>query len=492
MDGQVLGGRYQLGEVLGVGGMSTVWRAHDTVLGRDVAVKLLSGRHASDTVSRQRIRVEARAAAALSHPNVAQVHDFGETIHDGRRTPYVVMELVPGPTLEERAAARSLRPVAVFRVCAEVAAGLAAAHADGVVHRDVKPANVIMAPTGAKVVDFGIAAAVDSGGMELDEELLGTPDYVAPERITGDVVTPASDVYSLGVLLYKLLTGHLPWAADGATDLIDAHLYTEPAPLPAIPGVPGEVVELCRRCLRKDPAGRPTAAEVAAALTEAAAAPAADAVPAAAAPGTGAGSARSRAALVTSTRRRSRLVVGLFGATAAAVLAWVLIPTPEQPPAADAHSATETGSAPAAAATRPGSASTPAARTAQPSASAAAAPVAGSAGPSNPAGAPTGATPALPPQQPPSTGASATTGPSPAAQVKTFTSTGGMIRAACSASGLAEVLSWTAETPYRVDRVNAGPAAAATVAFARGNQVIDMTVTCTSSGPVVATSTHTK
>src|SRR3982751_4714839 len=110
MDGQVLGGRYHLSDVLGLGGMSTVWRAHDAVLGRDVAVKLLSGQYSDDAASRQRIRVEARAAAALSHPNIAQVHDFGETVLDGRRTPYVVMELVPGPTLEERAPGSALPP----------------------------------------------------------------------------------------------------------------------------------------------------------------------------------------------------------------------------------------------------------------------------------------------------------------------------------------------------------------------------------------------
>jgi serine/threonine protein kinase len=177
VQGTVLGGRYRLDEVLGVGGMSVVWRAHDGVLGRDVAVKLLSGRYATDPGSRARIRVEARAAAALAHPNVAQVHDFGETAEDGRRTPYVVMELVPGPTLQDRVAEGPLPPADVLRICADVAAGLAAAHADGLVHRDVKPANVILAPTGAKLVDFGIAALAAPGGAGgLEDELLGTPD----------------------------------------------------------------------------------------------------------------------------------------------------------------------------------------------------------------------------------------------------------------------------------------------------------------------------
>ena len=151
-DARVLGGRYRLADILGVGGMAVVWRARDEVLGRDVAVKLLSGRYITDAAARHRIRTEAQAAAA-------QVHDFGETVEDGRRTPYIVMELVPGPTLDEHAGGEALAAPEALRICAEVAAGLAAAHAAGLVHRDVKPANVILSPTGAKVVDFGIAAA---------------------------------------------------------------------------------------------------------------------------------------------------------------------------------------------------------------------------------------------------------------------------------------------------------------------------------------------
>ncbi|WP_271190392.1 serine/threonine-protein kinase, partial [Dactylosporangium matsuzakiense] len=265
--GRTLGGRYHLDDVLGVGGMSTVWRAHDPVLGRDVAVKLLSGRHATDAESRQRIRIEARAAAALAHPNIAQVYDFGETVEDGQRTPYVVMELVPGLTLE-RPAGSPLPPQRVFRIGAEVAAGLAAAHAIGLVHRDVKPANVLLGPTGAKVVDFGISAPAGAG--ESGDELLGTPEYLAPERLTDDPVTPASDVYSLGVVLYRLLTGRLPWPASIPADLLEAHLCTPPAPLPELPGLPPEIADLCLRCLAKSPADRPSAVAVATALAAAA------------------------------------------------------------------------------------------------------------------------------------------------------------------------------------------------------------------------------
>jgi serine/threonine protein kinase len=179
----VLGGRYRLEEPLGTGGMSVVWRAHDDVLDRPVAVKLLAGRYASGPSSRRRIHDEARAAAALSHPNIAQVYDFGESAEHGECVPYVVMELVAGRTLDQRLAAGPLPAKVAFRICAEVASSLTAAHADGLVHRDVKPANVMVTPTGAKVIDFGISAAVGPPGVgEPDGELLGTPAYLAPER----------------------------------------------------------------------------------------------------------------------------------------------------------------------------------------------------------------------------------------------------------------------------------------------------------------------
>ncbi len=267
---QILGGRYELQDQLGVGGMAVVWRAHDNVLGRSVAVKLLAGPHVDDPVSRRRIRDEARAAATLSHPNIAQVYDFGESDEGGVCTPYVVMELVRGGTLAQHMAGGPLPAQIVFRICAEVAAALAAAHADDLVHRDIKPANVMVTPTGAKVVDFGIAAAISSGGGESNGELFGTPAYLAPERLLGDTVEPASDVYALGVLLYKLLTGHSPWSADTTTKMLAAHVYVEPEPLPQLPRVPQYVTDLVNRCLIKDPTLRPSARDVASILAEAA------------------------------------------------------------------------------------------------------------------------------------------------------------------------------------------------------------------------------
>ena len=184
---QLLGGRYALLDQVGTGGMAEVWRARDEVLGRTVAVKLLAGKHAGEPEARDRIRAEARAAAALSHPNIAQVYDYGEAHEYGAALPYVVMELIRGGTLQDRMDAGPLSPRFAMRVAAEVAAALAAAHADGLVHRDIKPANVMVTETGAKVVDFGIAAAINPGGTgEEDFEVLGTPAYLAPERLIGD------------------------------------------------------------------------------------------------------------------------------------------------------------------------------------------------------------------------------------------------------------------------------------------------------------------
>ena len=265
---QTLGGRYKLLSELGSGGMAVVWRARDEVLGRPVAVKVLAGRFAGDPHSRARIRDEARAAATLSHPNIAQVYDYGESTEGGTPLPYVVMELVNGPTLQQRVARSPLPPRTVFRICGEVAAALAAAHADGLVHRDIKMANIMVTASGAKVVDFGIAAAI--GPASPEDMVVGTPAYLAPERLMGAAVEPASDVYALGVLLYRLLAHHAPWSVETTTQMLNAHIYIEPEPLPQLPGVPPAIIELVARCLRKTPGARPSATEVSAMLGDAA------------------------------------------------------------------------------------------------------------------------------------------------------------------------------------------------------------------------------
>jgi serine/threonine-protein kinase len=269
----LLGSRYRLLERLGEGGMSVVWRAHDEVLDRMVAVKVLSSRLVADPASRRRIRAEAQAAARLTHPHIAGVYDYGESGGEGgaEPAPYIVMELLSGPTLTEMLDAGPMTVPHVLRVCAEVATALADAHEQDIVHRDVKPANVMMTAKGAaKVVDFGVAAVIGDLG-EQDAVLFGTPAYVAPERLEGGPVVTGTDVYGLGVLMYRMLAGYMPWPAETTTQMLIAHMYVEPDPLPPLTGLPADVIEVCQACLQKEPEDRPAAAEVAAVLTAAAA-----------------------------------------------------------------------------------------------------------------------------------------------------------------------------------------------------------------------------
>ncbi|MBX6768128.1 MAG: serine/threonine protein kinase, partial [Actinomadura rubrobrunea] len=244
-----LGGRYQLVAPLGSGGMSTVWRAVDLVLDRPVAVKLPRDGWPEELTPR--LREEAKAAASLAHPHITGVYDYGEAeLPDGERLPYVVMELLDGESLATRLARGSLpwRDAAVLG--AQLADALAAAHAAGVVHRDVKPGNVLLTPTGAKLVDFGIAFTTAARGRPGDGgPVLGTPDYAAPELLGGAAPTPAADIYSLGVLLRACL-------ADASGE------------------VPQEIERLVRRCLDERPEARPTAAEAADVLRRAAGIPA--------------------------------------------------------------------------------------------------------------------------------------------------------------------------------------------------------------------------
>ncbi|NYH41961.1 serine/threonine-protein kinase [Micromonospora jinlongensis] len=267
MVGDLLDDRYQVESRLGAGGMSVVWRAWDRVLERAVAVKVLAGAQAAARGARQRIQAEARAAAGLWHPHVTSVYDYGEhTDAAGRQVSYVVMELLPGQTLSQRLAAGPLPPASAMRTCAQVAEALAAAHERKLVHRDIKPSNVMLTPAGVKVVDFGIATTVGRPELEADGQLLGTAAYLAPERLAGGTVLPASDVYALGLLLYRTLTNELPWSAETPTQMLSAHVYVDPAPLPDIEGVSPEVHRLLDRCLARDPADRPDAAGVATAL----------------------------------------------------------------------------------------------------------------------------------------------------------------------------------------------------------------------------------
>ncbi len=264
LNGDMVDGRYRLVELIGRGGMSVVWRAHDDVLNRTVAVKMVS--HLDDPRLRRLLRDEARAAGGLNHARIAQVYDYGET---DAGLPYIVMEFVEGEPLS-----RWMRPDTALpwrdavSIGAQIADALAAAHARGLVHRDIKPDNVIMTPGGLKVIDFGISAAIGDADSDDDGRLLGTPAFVAPERIIGAPVGGAADIYSLGVLLYCMLSGHLPWDEDTRTRVLHAHLLLEPAPLGPIDGLPPAIANLVAACLDKEPQVRPIAAVAAAVLEQ--------------------------------------------------------------------------------------------------------------------------------------------------------------------------------------------------------------------------------
>ncbi|PZG18639.1 serine/threonine protein kinase [Micromonospora craterilacus] len=270
--------RYVLHDRIGLGGMSEVWRADDEVLGRPVAVKVLAGTFAVDPDLRATIRREARAAARLTHPHVTQVYDYAEaTLDGGTVVPYLVMELVDGQNLADRLADGPLPWPQALRMAAQVAAALAAAHRLGVVHRDIKPGNVMLTETGAKVLDFGIAALAGpqhAGTRAAGEPMMGTPAYTAPERLSAGAPNPASDVYALGALLYRTLTGDVPLPVRGWEDAVAVHAHRPPVAPLRVPGLPADLAELVLACLDPDPAGRPTAGQLAARFRAGAAGPA--------------------------------------------------------------------------------------------------------------------------------------------------------------------------------------------------------------------------
>lgn len=250
--------RYSPLDRLGRGGMGEVYLAHDEVLLRDVAVKVLAERYSGDEESVERFRREARSAAALSHPNIVPVHDLGET-SDGAH--YIVMEYVPGGTLKERILREGpLDVLTAAGISYQIAAALGAAHDAGVIHRDVKPQNILFTVSGGvKVGDFGIARAAHS---ELTRSgfALGTADYMSPEQAMGDPVGPESDLYSLGVVLYQMLTGERPFEADSPLATAVKHANEPPPKLRwregGDPAFPGGMEAVVGKLLAKDPAGR--------------------------------------------------------------------------------------------------------------------------------------------------------------------------------------------------------------------------------------------
>ncbi|MBP1705849.1 MAG: serine/threonine protein kinase with sensor(s), partial [Chloroflexi bacterium] len=264
--GDVLGGRYRLVELLGQGGMATIYRAQDAQLAREVAIKLLRPEYGSDPDFVARFRQEAQAAASLSHPGIVAVYDFGTDAAG----PYLVMELVDGEDLGALLRRNGPLPARqAARLVAEVARALEAAHARGLVHRDVKPGNIMITRSGqVKVADFGIARAWADARVTLPGVTLGSVHYFSPEQALGEATTPASDVYSLGIVLYELLTGRRPWEGDSAASVAMARIS---APAPVVsdvrPNVPPALEAIDRKALAPDPAARfPTAGPMADAL----------------------------------------------------------------------------------------------------------------------------------------------------------------------------------------------------------------------------------
>jgi serine/threonine protein kinase len=259
----LLAGRYRLTDRIAAGGMGEVWRGEDVLLNRAVAVKLLPTGRAGDESFLARFRAEARYAASLSHPGIARVYDYGESAEFGGA--YLIMELVKGEPLSAiLARAGRLSPDATLDIVGQAARALDAAHQAGIVHRDIKPGNLLVAGGGTtKITDFGIATAVRAAqASHLTETgmVMGTAMYVSPEQATGAPVDSSSDIYSLGVVAYECLAGHVPFMATEPLAIAYAHKH---APVPALPpDVPQPVADLVYDMLAKTPAGRPVSARV--------------------------------------------------------------------------------------------------------------------------------------------------------------------------------------------------------------------------------------
>jgi eukaryotic-like serine/threonine-protein kinase len=253
------GGRYRVERELGRGGMATVYLAHDDDLGRPVAVKVLAAHLTGEPGFYERFVREARMAARLSHPNVVQVFDAGE--EDGR--PYIVMEYVPGHTVSDELKTHDrLEPARVVDLALQACGGLEAAHASGLVHRDVKPQNLLLRPDGTvKITDFGIARAAEATNLTVVGSVLGTAAYLSPEQSAGEPVTAAADIYSLGVVLYELLTGRKPYTFKSLEELVVKQRERPIPPLREIePDIPEELEAVIMRCLARNPEYRPASA----------------------------------------------------------------------------------------------------------------------------------------------------------------------------------------------------------------------------------------
>src|SRR4051812_34572008 len=267
--GVTLGGRYRLDERIAGGGMGDVWRGTDEVLGRTVAVKILLPALLDEPGFAERFRGEARTMATINHPGVVDVYDYGSD----QQLAFLVMEYIEGDALS-RTLSRvgRLTPARTMALVAQAADALQAAHANGIVHRDVKPGNLLVRPNGTLVLtDFGIARSALVGQLTVAGSVLGTASYISPEQASGEVATPASDVYALGVVAYQCLSGHRPFDGSTPIEIAMKHVRETPRPLPA--DIPPSVRAIVDRALAKDPGARwPTAAAMATVARQAAAA----------------------------------------------------------------------------------------------------------------------------------------------------------------------------------------------------------------------------
>lgn len=259
MESKVLNDRFRLVELIGTGGMATVYRGHDLRLDRPVAVKMLREPYASNEGFRERFLEEARAAGKLEHPNIVHVYDVGIDDHQ----PYIVMEMVKGDDLKALIRQRAPLPAAeALELTRQICAGVGHAHRAGLVHCDLKPHNILLTPEGeVKVADFGIARAFQEepseDEVEPEQEIWGSPHYISPEQAAGEMPTPASDVYSIGVILYELLTGVPPFHAEDTTALLIKHLQEEPPPPSSLnPRIPPPLNWLVSKVLAKQKANR--------------------------------------------------------------------------------------------------------------------------------------------------------------------------------------------------------------------------------------------
>jgi len=255
-EGVALGDRYRLVSRIAVGGMGEVWVAHDESLARDVAVKVLREEFAGDEGFLERFRAEARNSAQLSHPNIAQLYDYGEQEGSG----FLVMELILGEPLADLLDREPVLPTRrLLPILAETARALHAAHVAGVVHRDVKPGNILLERSGrVKITDFGISTAINQVPMTDSGMVMGTAQYLSPEQAIGKAATAASDIYSLGIVAYESLVGNRPFTGPTAVDIAVAHVNTPVPPMPA--EIDPELSALVMKMLSKDPEERPRSA----------------------------------------------------------------------------------------------------------------------------------------------------------------------------------------------------------------------------------------